>query len=402
MATVKVILRKNHINKSGKAPLRVRLLHQDQIKEITLPGVRVEPHLWDPITQTVKGDKMLNLRIQNKVSDYNTAINKSIVINDAVDLESIHRIVAGENLQNSKLTVYEYIKLRILEDQRLSLGTRKYYKSLYNILITEYPKLKLNQVNGTFLSRFRDRLQKKGLSLWTCHSRLKCLKSAVNKAYEDRLINTPDWRGFKNRKGTSTRQFLTTNELTQLKSLLSEIKLDSLDGNVLRAFLFSCYCSAMRFGDLLMLTYGNVSYNNEGNLQLSYTMRKTKKHIHLPLNKVASELIDEDKIGSDEMIFKLAPYSIIMQDRDVISRKISSRNAYCNKRLKVIMDKAGIKKSISFHCARITFCSIAISLGMSRFMITEIAGVTLKVLEEHYAKYFEDKKAEAVALFDKI
>ena len=131
-------------------------------------------------------------------------------------------------------------------------------------------------------------------------------------------------------------------------------------------------------------------------------MRKTKRHISIPLNKIALELIDIRKVGKSMMVFDLVPNEIVNLNNDDISKRIESRNAYFNKRLKLLVKKAGIEKSISFHCSRITFCSLAISLGISRLMITEIAGLTLKVLENHYAKYFDDNKAKAVNLFDTL
>jgi len=402
MASVKAILRINHTNKNGEAPLRVRLLHQKQIKEITIPGVRIKPHLWDPVKQAVKGDKMLTARISNKIAEYKTAINKAIVLEESIDLSNIHNIVTGEVDSSHNILVHKYMERKIIEDMSLSYGTRQYYKTLFNIIKSEYPKLKLKDVNGEFMTQFDEKLRKQGLSQWTRHNRLKCLKRTINRAYEERLINSTDWRGFVNKKGTSLRVCLTKSELSILRDALESIPVDSTDHYILKAFLFSCLCSGMRFGDLMMLSYKDISIRNDGNLQLSYTMRKTKKHVQIPLNKIAYELIDMNLIGSSEMVFKLAPNRIKYMSDDEISKRISSRNAYCNQRLKRIVKQTEINKHLSFHCSRITFCSIAISLGMSRFMITEIAGLSMKVLEKHYAKYFDDEKLNAVALFDSI
>ena len=120
------------------------------------------------------------------------------------------------------------------------------------------------------------------------------------------------------------------------------------------------------------------------------------------LNKTSSSFIDPTKAGNKEMVFDLIPYSLLKMDQDTISKKIESANAYANKRLKILAKRAGLERPITFHLSRHSFICNALSLGIDHFTIKELAGVSVKVLEDHYAKVVDDSKTKALELMDKL
>jgi len=405
MATTKIYLRKSALNKKGLAPLRIRLKHESKIKEITLSGARVAPEKWDDSKEKVIGDKMLTHRIQAKKLEYQAALNKAQTLGIDINLDEIHEVVAGKkkitaNPTSKDMIVFKFIEEYIVSNVDLAYGTRKNYKTLKGLLELEYPKVKLTEIDGAFMNALELKLKKKGLMVNTIHSRLKCLKAAVNRAYELRMIGKPELRGFKLKKGIVIKSYLNLFETKELLSYHEKMIKGSIDYNILRSFLWSCYSCGMRFGDCCVLTYEQFSIDDDESVRLNYKMRKTPRIISVVLNKTALGLIDYSKIGTKEMVFQLIPYRFLNEDADTLSMKIEARNAYINKRLKLLIKKAAIKKKVSYHISRHSFCTNCLTLGIDHFTIKEVAGLSLKVLESTYGKVIDQSKTNAMKLLD--
>lgn len=404
MATTKIYLRKSALNKNGLAPLRIRLKHEDKTKEITLPGARVAPEKWDETKERVIGDKMLSHRIQAKKLEYQAAINQAEALGIKINLEEIHEVVAGKKKLTSSsiskdMLVYKFIEEYIETNKDFAYGTRKIYRTLKLLMKTEHPKVKLSDIDGDFMIALELKLKKRGLKVNTIHSRLKSLKAALNRAYEYRMIEKPDLRGFKLKKEKVIKTFLDLSETKVLLEYLNTMTGTTNDQNILKSFMWSCHC-AMRFGDCCVLTYEQFSIDNDGSVRLTYKMRKTPKVISIVLNDTALGLIDQTKIGTNEMVFQLIPYKFVHGDADTLSKKIEARNAYINKRLKLLIKKAAITKKVTYHISRHSFCTNCLTLGIDHFTIKEIAGLSLEVLESTYGKVVDQSKTKALKLLD--
>lgn len=406
MATVKAVLRQSYKDKNGKSLLKIRLLAKNQIKEITIPGLKLFPHEWDEKRIKIKGDNIASFRVQGLVLKYEKAIHEFYLKEIPIDLDLIHLSVETRNpikkiVSNySKVKVWSYIKEHICGNADLAYGTKKNYGTLYRFLQKEYSSLVLRDVNGKLLAKLALKLKKKGLKVNTIHSRIKCLKASINRAYENEHISKPDWRGYKNRKEIPIKRPLEQDELEILQSYLKNAKLSRKDEFILKSYLFSSYSCGMRFGDICTLKYSNFSFDNSGKIRLHYTMRKTKKEITLVLNETASNLLDIGKIGKKEMVFCFLPFQITQGEASELSKTIESKNAYINKRLKIIVKNSGINKHVHFHQSRRNFCSLCLAKGIDHYLIKEIAGVSLAVFEQTYAKLADDNKTNALALLD--
>ena len=81
---------------------------------------------------------MLNLRIQAKKLEYQTAINKAEALGIPINLNDIHDSIIGKkditvNLVRKKFKVWEYIENYIANNQSLAYGTRKNYTTLQRL-----------------------------------------------------------------------------------------------------------------------------------------------------------------------------------------------------------------------------------------------------------------------------
>jgi len=405
MATVKIILKKNLPNSKNEYPLRIRLTHERKVKEITIDGGRVKLNKWDSKKLRVKGDKTLNLRLDTLLGKYKDALNQLLIINKPFELSDVIGIVSEnkkitDNRYHEKSLVADYIQNCIITNHDLAYSTRKNYKTLMYFIIDNYKKMKLGDVCGDLMNTIERNMKELGLKQNTIHTRLKCLKATVNRAYNDRFISKPDFRGFKLVRGYAKRTYLNLDETKLLLNHLGSMETCSLDYNILRSFLWSCYSTGMRFGDVCTLTYKQLSIENNAQVRIIYKMRKTKKVINAIINKTSIRLIEQSKIDTNDMVFDLLDKSLLNLDRDRLTTKISSRNAYVNKRLKIIASKAGLTKKIHFHMSRRSFCTNCLAKGISELIIRDIAGVSLKVLASTYGIIVDKLKIDALKLLD--
>ena len=72
MSSIKLILRKNKVDKSGEAPLYLRVIKDRKTKFISL-SLKLDPNQWDEDKQKVKknhsNSTRLNAYISQKVAD---------------------------------------------------------------------------------------------------------------------------------------------------------------------------------------------------------------------------------------------------------------------------------------------------------------------------------------------
>ena len=77
-------------------------------------------------------------------------------------------------------------------------------------------------------------------------------------------------------------------------------------------------------------------------------------------------------------------------------------SAYENKKLQQWIKDAGIKKHITFHCARHTFATLALTNGADLYVIQKLLGHSEIKTTAIYTKIIDEKKSEAVNCLPQI
>jgi len=72
------------------------------------------------------------------------------------------------------------------------------------------------------------------------------------------------------------------------------------------------------------------------------------------------------------------------------------------KHLKTWVEKAGITKKITFHCARHTFATILVSCGVDIYVVSKLMGHSDVTVTQIYAKLCDTKKDEAIDLISEL
>lgn len=219
---------------------------------------------------------------------------------------------------------------------------------------------------------YRKRGELKPLSQNSRQSYFNKLRACLNQAYEDRIIAHNPMRGIDGFSGEeSTRMYLTIEEVKKAAQTDSDSEL------IKRAFLFSCL-TGLRRSDILKLTWGEVQ--QQGNFtRIIFQQKKTKGQEYLDITPQAAEMLGT-RGKSSELVFKGIPCT-------------STTNGI----IKIWMQRAGIDKAITFHCARHTFAVMMLDLGTDIYTVSKLLGHRELTTTQIYAKVLDKNKQAAVS-----
>ena len=144
------------------------------------------------------------------------------------------------------------------------------------------------------------------------------------------------------------------------------------------AFLFSAL-TGLRWSDINKLLWSEVQQSKELGHYLRFTQKKTQGSETLPISQQASDLLGE-RGKPEERVFKTLKYS-----------------AWHNLKLQQWIMKAGITKTITFHCARHTYATLQLTLGTDIYTVSKLLGHKHLKTTQIYTKVIDEKKTEAAS-----
>lgn len=208
---------------------------------------------------------------------------------------------------------------------------------------------------GNYFKKFREFLEEE----------VRMQHLASNPARGIRLSYT-DYRD----KAVLTREDIAQLHLSPCKNIV-----------VKQAFLLSCYCG-LRWCDIVSLRVMDIDMD-EATLcimQQKVASHSSKARLKTYLNSKAYDIVRHacaDKKG-EEHVFSLPSYAVMY------------------KTLKEWVKSSGIKKHITFHCARHTFISMLISCGVDIKTVADLAGHSSTRHTERYVHSEEKHLRECI------
>ena len=233
--------------------------------------------------------------------------------------------------------------------------------------------LLLDNITPRFCNAFLDYLQR-NLNGNSPVNYFKKFKMCLSACVESGLILQNPASGIRlHQYNDVTKEILSEKELTQLA--LTPCR----SPEVKRAFLFSCM-SSLRWCDVKLLCYRNIDFAQK---RITLIPKKVAGHssrsvLHLNLNASALYLLKVQSGLSEERVFRLPSHS------------------YCLRMLNEWTRKAGIRKHISFHCARHTFITNLMASGANIKTAASLAGHSSTRHTEKYIHIIDTQKQQAV------
>ena len=161
------------------------------------------------------------------------------------------------------------------------------------------------------------------------------------------------------------------------------------------AWLISFYLGGMRFGDLACLKVGDL---NKG--RCTYRMNKTGQIITVPLPDPAKQILDRYLAGKESKAFAL-PFLEPGDDDDprYLRRRIGSKNALCNRFIKVAAKCAELENAdqITMHISRHSFADYARQKSGNLYAISKTLGHSSLQITQTYLKSFDQEAVDQLA-----
>ena len=167
------------------------------------------------------------------------------------------------------------------------------------------------------------------------------------------------------------KEYLEENEIQQLENL-------DYSGNIMikQAALLSIY-TGLRRADIIYLEWKDINLRYKNKSSISLTIHKTKKAISLPLSTSATKLLCSIRKEGPRVFPGLTEYML-------------------NKEIPLMIDKANIKKHITFHCFRHSFAMLLLNKGTDIYTIAKLMGHKSVSSTQVYAQLSDEQLRKTV------
>jgi integrase len=268
-----------------------------------------------------------------------------------------------------------------------SAGTLKNYRTLKKHLSSFIPKeynkvdLELKRVDRNFIYTFERYL----LSNPLCNQNgamkvLQRFKKITTLSKRKGLIDHDPFEGYRFVFKRKEIAFLTGDEIDRFSDLdlkiTSEIKTKEL-------FVFAIY-TGLAYSDIISLKWHQIHSDKEGSQFILNKRKKTGETFIVPLLKPALDILGGKTKKEDGLVF------------DSIS------NAYVNRKLKILSQKAKIFKNITFHIARHSFATtITLNNDVPLITVSKMLGHSNTRTTQIYAKVLQKKVSSDMEILNK-
>lgn len=239
-------------------------------------------------------------------------------------------------------------------------------------------EIAFRQIDARWLEKFKHYLQheaktKSGNSLSdnSQHSYFNKVRAAIREAHREGILTgNPSEQVTGIKPGEPQREFLSYAELKSMAKAECEIPV------LKTAFLFSAL-TGLRWSDVNKLIWSEVRHSKELGHYISFRQKKTRAVENQPISADAAKLLGERGEPNDR-VFSTLKYS-----------------SWHNLKLQQWAMKAGISKTISFHCARHTYAVLQLTFGTDIYTVSKLLGHRELKTTQIYAKVIDEKKKAA-------
>lgn len=273
-------------------------------------------------------------------------------------------LMSGVDIARSQeLDFYKYAVVTVCNKESKN---KKLYMASIRSFDGFFPNKAINDVSATDAKRYLQKIS--ALSACTRRHYVRSLSYVFSKAVKDGLIRSNPFSGIKISVPLAKKEFLSENEIH------SVIAASCPNVEVKNAFLFSCF-TGLRLGDIIALRSNMISGDH-----LSWKQSKTGSEERILIPEIAKQYLSLSR----DYLFVLPAYKSLRAN------------------LSALMLSAGITKRITFHCARHTFATLLLSLGVDIYTVSKLLGHSDVRVTQVYAKLVDKIKDQAIQRIDEL
>lgn len=374
---IRLVFDRKHVSndKDRKGLVQLEVYH-DRKRKWYGTGVKLLKKHWKPRAMAAGflGSTQVNERLMALMGIATGYVNDLIRHGRQFDFQGLDRVLKAGSSESGSFVAF--MQERIDNRRDVTSGTLKHHKVALSA-IGEYGRLFLfDDLTPQNIRSLDNWLRSKGMKETTVYNYHKIIKAYINEAIRFRLMDESanPYRIIRVKRGRSAeRVTLTVEELDRLKK--AEIP-DQKVSRVRDLFVFQCV-TGLSYADMATLDMGRSATDIGGGRMLINGRRV--------------------KTGEDYTVV-LLPSAVEILDRYDWRLPIISNQKY-NDYLKLATHYAGIRKTLTSHCGRHTFATIAINNGVPVEVVSRILGHTNIKTTQIYAKVLSESVRKG---FDKL
>ena len=290
-ATVNVLCYKSKKLANGENPLMIRVCKDGKKKYLGL-GISIKPEYWDFEKNRPKrncpNEEQIQRIILEKTKEYQEQILEYKVTNKEFTATTLVEKVSNPVKAKTVKEVFELYINRLYNANRIRYADM--FKTTLNSLLKFNGHLDIyfSEIDIAWLKKYEAFMLSGNLAMNTLETRFVRLRTVFNLAIDEKIVKK-EYYPFDTFKVSKLKQKTAKRSILKrdvLKILNYKGKTDyerlSID-----LFTFSYLTAGLNFVDISRLTSNNLIDN-----RISYTRKKTKKLITIPLQPKAMELIN--------------------------------------------------------------------------------------------------------------
>ena len=389
--TIRPILRDDLSRKGLEKRIDLRVYLDGRQTKFATP-YSIAPACWDKKSGRVVGNcpekSVINGYLNGKETEYERYLFQCEMLGETVDLERIREILTGKartapsEKTNATLDeIFDAYVDKLRTDNRCErtiIGILDLKKDMAKFS-KRSKKRTIDQLDILFIQEYKKYLRTVRRNADnTINTKLNRLRSVVK--WAGRLgypIDDPFGKGLKFLNRSKPRTvFLTKDEYDAFLQKALPDKGDPAMKLTRELFIFSCE-TGLRFSDVLDLKWTHLTY-------ISKIQCKTKELVEIPVTLKWPKVL-------------LAKYRNVSTGEHVFPRL---SNGCINRKLKMLAEKAGIGKRLSFHVGRHTFASHVATPGTPLYMVAKLLGD--KSLDMVHRVYTNTERTELIEAMKKL
>lgn len=346
--TIKLIFnRKKEASTSRTATLQIQFSMHGERRWIST-GVKLHIGEWHPTKYVVRrvDAEMLNRNIIEQLDYWQSWINELRRKEQPFTFDMLER-KRGLKTHGKSQSFIKYCRQKIETRKDIEESTRKSQKKLIGSL-TEFGKIQnFSDLTADNIRAYDDWLHDRGYVQSTVHCYHKFLKTCINFALREGLIEKTPYQNISIERGRSeVRKYLTEEQLHAIE------RLDIIDHSIAKVrdlFVFQCY-TGLAYADLARFRFDNLK-QRAGKYILQARRQKT---------------------GEMYYVVILSPAAAILRRYNGELPLMS--NVQYNLRLKVLSQMAGLNIGLTSHMGRHTFAVYCLNNGVSIEQLAKMMG----------------------------
>ena len=376
--------------KDGMVPIMGRITINGTIASFSCKQT-IEVEMWSAIKNMAIGKNEKQIQVNNLLEVFRSKIiytyQMMLLSRKVITARMVKDEVFGKG--NDYATLVDAMENHIKKFS-LQVGRGRSVKTLQKMEIVskhlrQYIKFKYNrkdiilqEVTEEFILGFsRYLIAVPRLSQSTVWVYCTFLKKVIMDALSKGIISENPFRNIKLKANCKVRSYLSEAELKNIMGYLPDCPKIRL---VLDAFIFCCF-TGISFIDLKNLKQDNLVIIG-GEKWIIARRQKNNMLFQIKLMKLPQEILNRHSNTSKPYLLNLPSYETSL------------------KCLKKICLLCGIEKNITFHMARHTFATMALTNGMPIESISKILGHSNITTTQIYAKIINQKLSADITLLE--